>query len=198
MYIVKRFIRNSLRPIISVMVLDDHHRPHVYRALVDTGAMHFVWCSSRNRLLEAGFKNTRKCINITGINDNVSMNVQIYCGNMILCDSGSDSVKSILAFDNVEIVHSEMLQDEYDMIIPYSFLIQFNTVFLKPTDKYNRQEDRNLPADTQNNIKFGALGLMTDSDRNVYSLENVNSKVVGLKDGDANKFSILIEALKVL
>ena len=85
---------------------------------------------------------------------------------------------------------------DYDIIIPYSFLNQFNTFIMKPTDEYNTDSDKGKSEDMQDNIKFGALCLITDSDKNVFALNNVNGKVVGLKDGDKNKFSILFESLK--
>lgn len=175
--------------------MSNKKRTQEYKALVDTGAMHFMWCSSKDRLIKAGFVDTGETTEITGINDKESIEVKVYTGNLLLFSSGS-SEKSLIAIDNVELVHNEMMQDNYDMIIPYSFLNQFNTLIMKPTDEYNTVDDLNKPPDMQDNIKFGALCLITDSDKNVFALNNVNSKVVGLKDGDKNKFNILFESLK--
>lgn len=193
--LIKRFIDNILRPIIEVRIMSNKKRTQEYKALVDTGAMHFMWCSSKDRLIKAGFVDTGETTEITGINDKESIEVKVYTGNLLLFSSGS-SEKSLIAIDNVELVHNEMMQDNYDMIIPYSFLNQFNTLIMKPTDEYNTVDDLNKPPDMQDNIKFGALCLITDSDKNVFALNNVNSKVVGLKDGDKNKFNILFESLK--
>lgn len=193
--LIKRFIDNILRPIIEVRIMSNKKRTQEYKALVDTGAMHFMWCSSKDRLIKAGFVDTGETTEITGINDKESVEVKVYTGNLLLFSSGS-SEKSLIAIDNVELVHNEMMQDNYDMIIPYSFLNQFNTLIMKPTDEYNTVDDLNKPPDMQDNIKFGALCLITDSDKNVFALNNVNSKVVGLKDGDKNKFNILFESLK--
>ncbi len=195
MILIKRFIDNILRPIIEVRIMSNKKRTQEYKALVDTGAMHFMWCSSKDRLIKAGFVDTGETTEITGINDKESIEVKVYTGNLLLFSSGS-SEKSLIAIDNVELVHNEMMQDNYDMIIPYSFLNQFNTLIMKPTDEYNTVDDLNKPPDMQDNIKFGALCLITDSDKNVFALNNVNSKVVGLKDGDKNKFNILFESLK--
>lgn len=195
MILIKRFIDNILRPIIEVRIMSNKKRTQEYKALVDTGAMHFMWCSSKDRLIKAGFVDTGETTEITGINDKESVEVKVYTGNLLLFSSGS-SEKSLIAIDNVELVHNEMMQDNYDMIIPYSFLNQFNTLIMKPTDEYNTVDDLNKPPDMQDNIKFGALCLITDSDKNVFALNNVNSKVVGLKDGDKNKFNILFESLK--
>ena len=193
--LIKRFIDNILRPIIEVRIMSNKKRTQEYKALVDTGAMHFMWCSSKDRLIKAGFVDTGETTEITGINDKESIEVKVYTGNLLLFSSGS-SEKSLITIDNVELVHNEMMQDNYDMIIPYSFLNQFNTLIMKPTDEYNTVDDLNKPPDMQDNIKFGALCLITDSDKNVFALNNVNSKVVGLKDGDKNKFNILFESLK--
>lgn len=56
--LIKRFIDNILRPIIEVRIMSNKKRTQEYKALVDTGAMHFMWCSSKDRLIKAGFVDT--------------------------------------------------------------------------------------------------------------------------------------------
>lgn len=196
MIVVKRFIANIIRPIIVVGSFNPNTRKvYYYNALVDTGAVHFVWCGSKQDMIDFGFIDLKLKTDITGLNDSESYTTEVYKGNLIIPESGSMKNKKIFAFDNLEIVHKKMLQEDFDMIIPFSFFGQFDTVLLKPTNEYNDSMDKNRRDDNQENIKFGALGLLTDDNdsRNVFSLSCINHKVVGLNTGDRNKFSILFE-----
>ena len=157
-------VDTNVKPLINVYIFNHmDNKKHEVTAMIDTGSDSFVWCGEEVELGEFGFIDEHETTQLIGLNDNKDKSKipisKIYSGTIFFVDCVNENMKIVLP--KVKVAVSSTQKELYDMIIPYTFLNQFDCVF-----KSKFKEAR-----------FGSFGIFTFSDKFVYDVKQSKALV---------------------
>lgn len=119
--VISKTIDNTydIRPIINIEL----NRIPV-RALIDTGAESIVWTSNPDVLTSLCQPTGTKC-SVKGIGG-ASNVYPVYHGILLIDSDSTDSVKDPIIFNRAEIVCTDYVSKDFEIILPYNLFMDFD------------------------------------------------------------------------
>lgn len=161
-------IEVSIKPIIYVYLYDNvTNRPRRCRALLDTGSDSFVWCRGEQYLKDLHFQEDGNKIKLSGLNnadDDDSVGYSKLYSVTIYFTNICEDIKIILP--KISVAVSPVNKGSFDLIIPYTFLHQFDFMFTQG----------------QEYAKYGAFNIMPKTDKMVYDVVQSRALVLEVNE----------------